>query len=168
MNHTFVTVKGSLSKNKLHDILLKINEKYYNNLFTIINNGNYWEIQYKDYWQYRIQITIDSKRKLHIRPSPGKFSGWMETVFQNEIAFQLKGTCSCEAFSEKWKPVENKYPTYRSYWSMLCEQNILKLEDWQFICYMYEKEIKCWPEELKILAGESPNPNILPNFESVE
>lgn len=62
MNHSFVTVKGSLSKNKLNNIILKINEDFFKNVFTIINDYNYWEIQYQDKWQFKIGITIDNKK----------------------------------------------------------------------------------------------------------
>lgn len=163
MNHSFVTVKGSLSKNKLNSIILKINETFFKNVFTIINDGNYWEIKYE--WPFQLGITIDNKRKLHLRPSGGNFSGWLEDVFQNEIAAELNGTCSCEAFEDKWKPIKNKYNNYRDYWNILNNNFEFKNpEHWKFACDMFEKYIKSWPNELKQFAGPFPDPNILPNY----
>lgn len=164
MNHSFVTVKGSLSKDNIHYLIIKINEEFFKNIFTVTRHtDNYWEIQFKNEWQYKIGITIDNKRKLHLRPSLGKFSGWIETIFQNEIAFELNGNCSCEAFNEKWKPVKNKYPTFRNYWDAIHDNfEFIDEKYWGFLCNIFEKEIETWPDELKQFAGEFPNSNILP------
>lgn len=165
MNHSFVTVKGSLSKKKMNDLIFKINESYFKNLFTIKNDYDYWEIKYLNENTFiQIGITIDNKRKLHLRPSGGNFCGWVETVFQNEIAFALNGMCSCDAFKDRWEPIKNKFPTYRDYWETINSVAIEwgNMEHWKFLCNHFEKSIKNWPDELKQFIGNYPDPNILP------
>lgn len=165
MNHSFVTVKGSLSKEKLNNLIIKINEFYFKNVFTVTRFDSYWEIKYyNDQNLILLGITIDNKRKLHLRPSGGNFCGWIETVFQNEIAFALNGMCSCDAFKDRWEPIKNKLPTYRDYWDLTWGASIeySSLEQWQFICGYFEKYIKSLPDELKQFVGVSPNPNVLP------
>jgi hypothetical protein len=158
VNHSFITVKGSVSRGRVDTVLHEINARRFNRAFVVSRTGDrYWEITHATAgWPYKLSVWVHNNRRVEMRKAPGDFGSWMQAVFQEELALAINGRCGDEGISERWDPEPNKFPTFRSYWDVLHEGYDMLPAEALFINGLFKTHVAAWPQDLQALAGEAP------------
>jgi hypothetical protein len=120
-NHAFASSKCNLTTEKLHlDINSIIERRFYNELETELR-GDYVCVSFrnKEIYEYEVlSLHLCSVKKVEMRAGAYFISRWIQSVIQNELAFQYKGKCSDEGVSEKWEP-QIRFFTYKEWYNYM-------------------------------------------------
>lgn len=116
-NHGFVHLKTRIDAARLEAELQKINQARFKGKLKITRGGEWgkgkplFEIEFVE--DFHILFWLDSPWKIEYRHGPGgDFRWWIESVFANDLAVNLKGMLADEGCDSKWKPEKDKYPTF--------------------------------------------------------
>jgi hypothetical protein len=158
VNHSFITVKGSVSRGKVDLVLHEINARRFNGVFVVSRSGDSWwdVIHATAGWPYRLDVWVENNRRVEMRKALGDFGSWMQAVFQEELALVINGRCGDQGISERWDPEPGKFPTFRSYWDVLHEGFDMSPAGAAFIRGIFRVHVAAWPKDLQALAGEAP------------
>lgn len=164
MNHAFATSQRVLTFDLVDATLREINERRFKGVFEIEAGSDvWWEIKLPpDGWPYRLTVSLETKRKVEFRKSPGEFGSWMQMIFQEEIAKKFKGRCSNEGGRDSWDPEPEKYPTFKSWWEAVnfahYRKKPLSKAERTFLGSLFEKQVAMFPENLKQFVPMSETP----------
>lgn len=121
MNHAFVTVPGSIGIDRLEVFIQEIVARRFKDLLTVEKFATrFWKISYSKESFLGVTIEVLNRRKMSFRRSiGGDFTGWVQSVLQDELGAKLKGRCSDEGICETWLPDTELYPNFRSFFDVL-------------------------------------------------
>lgn len=119
MNHCFASSQRVLTGDILHEAIVEINQRRFDNIYEIIREGDNWQIHHELGYNFGFSCWLRTKRKVEFRPEMGDWAHWVTAVFQSEIASKFKGKCSDEGVQDIWAPDMEKFPTFKAWWNLL-------------------------------------------------
>ncbi len=155
MNISFVTTRKTMREAQIDGVLHEINRRRFKGVFTIAkSHEGFWEMGHVTGILFALDVTLITRRRLHLKGIPGTFCSWVSWVFLEEIAKAVDGVCGDEGIPDRWRPDPQgpQFVTFLEYWDhthgfMRNEKDCLSLRTW------VEAQIKFWPEDLRQLAG---------------
>ena len=123
-NHGFVTTRKWLNPEQIRQDLEEIIDRRFKGKLQICEEGSaedvpFWcQIEPKNMnepWEYKFSVQLTTGRKLEFRHPPNDWAFWAQVVFQNELGEKYEGMISDEGVEERWRPIAEKFPTYKSW-----------------------------------------------------
>jgi len=157
MNNGIVTTRKTMTPDKVRWVMETINEVFLDGKFTIYQADDApWLGAFQPGSEPGgvpvLGVTITSRRRLETRKSGGgDFMGWIETLFQEGIAFHFNGRCGNEGVGERWDPRPEKFPTFRAYYNHIHSWQKRLTEEQE--AYFFDAACQAIPKDYKSLIG---------------